>query len=97
MPTPQEPLTAPTATAGRQAGGGMRGFWLGMGSLLGAHRNNGTIIAWDTDADLYVSEDDEQRCATPNICLFFAQLIKNGWTPEHFFGWTKNFFPSRLE
>ena len=33
----------------------------GMGTLLGAYRNNGTIIAWDTDADLYISEDDEQR------------------------------------
>ena len=42
-------------------------FWLGMGSLLGAFRNNGTIISWDTDADLYISEDDEQRYPSPTL------------------------------
>ena len=36
-------------------------FWLGMGTLLGAVRNNGTIIAWDTDVDIYISEEDEAK------------------------------------
>eukprot|EP01012_Entosiphon_sulcatum_P008785 TRINITY_DN14828_c0_g1_i1.p2 TRINITY_DN14828_c0_g1~~TRINITY_DN14828_c0_g1_i1.p2 ORF type:complete len:252 (-),score=51.78 TRINITY_DN14828_c0_g1_i1:59-814(-) len=50
--------------------------WLGMGSLLAAHRHSGAFIGWDTDVDLYIREEDEDR---------FKQAFRNTRTSKHWF------------
>eukprot|EP00667_Euglena_gracilis_P014744 EG_transcript_15281 len=54
-------------------------MWLALGSLLGAVRHNGTIIAWDLDADVYVRKTDKRK----TYALFEAQgNARHFWNPR---------------
>eukprot|EP01013_Petalomonas_cantuscygni_P034213 TRINITY_DN616_c0_g1_i1.p1 TRINITY_DN616_c0_g1~~TRINITY_DN616_c0_g1_i1.p1 ORF type:complete len:550 (-),score=79.69 TRINITY_DN616_c0_g1_i1:68-1717(-) len=45
---------------GKLVGAGIE-HWIAQGTLLGAVRNRGRYIMWDTDVDIYVRGEDEQR------------------------------------